>query len=65
MDRSGTEDTCQFTAGVILSNLQMMEKSFLFDVSEPHLRCVRKNGKNDADKDFPPRKEGETADRVT
>jgi hypothetical protein len=62
MDRSGTEDTCQFTAGVILCNLEEVKKGLLFDVSEPHLRCVRKNGEDNADEDLPPREEGEPAD---
>jgi hypothetical protein len=37
VDRSGTEDARQFTAGIILGNLKKMEKGLLFDVSEPHL----------------------------
>jgi hypothetical protein len=54
MDRSGTEDACQFTASVILSNLQVVKEGFLIHVSKPHLRCVGKNREDNADEDPPP-----------
>jgi hypothetical protein len=54
MDRSGTEDACQFTASVILGDLKVMKKGFLVFVSKPNLGCVRKNGEDNADEDSPP-----------
>jgi hypothetical protein len=51
MDRSGTKNACQFTASVILSNLQVVKERFLFYVSKPHLRCVGKNREDDTDED--------------
>jgi hypothetical protein len=65
MDRSGMEDTCQFTAGIVLSNLKMVKKSALFYVSEPYLGGVCENREDDARVDLPPRKERKSTDGVT
>jgi hypothetical protein len=48
MDRSGTEDARQFTAGIILCDLKVMNESALVYVSEPHLSGVCENGEDDA-----------------
>jgi hypothetical protein len=42
----------------------MREERFLFVVSEPDLRSVSEDWKDDADEDSPPGKEGKTTDRV-
>jgi hypothetical protein len=42
------EDTCQFTAGIILGYLKVMKEGTLVDVSEPHLGGVCENGEDDA-----------------
>jgi hypothetical protein len=65
MDRSGTEDARQFTAGVVLSNLQVGDEGLLVHVSEPHLRGIGKNRKDDTDEYPSPCEEGKSADRVT
>jgi hypothetical protein len=65
MDRSGTEDTCQFMAGIILSYLEVVKKSTLVNVSEPHLGGVCEDGKDNARENPSPGEEGKSTDRVT
>jgi hypothetical protein len=48
MDRSGTKDACQFTAGIILGYLKVVKEGTLVYVSEPHLRRVCEDWKDDA-----------------
>jgi hypothetical protein len=65
MDRSGTEDTCQFTAGIVLGYLKVMKKGALINVSKPYLCSVCEDGEDDAHEDPSPGEEGESTDRVT
>jgi hypothetical protein len=65
MDWSGTEDTCQFTAGIVLSNLKVVKESTLFYVSEPYLGGVCEDREDDTRVDLPPGKEGKSTDGVT
>ena len=63
--RGGTEKTANLAAALILGGLENLDEGFLFDVSEPYLASVGKDGDDDSDEDSPPLGIRDSPDGVT
>ena len=57
------EDTCQFTAGLILGNGENLDEGFLANVSKPHPAAVCEGREKEGVKQSMPRKKGNTSHR--